>query len=126
LGQGNTITLIRGTEKKFDSILVKIACGVILSLFAAYANAALLTFNFSGRFNSSTALYNSGDTFSGSYTIETAAPVIDLTGDGDTSIDSRADAIDPGLPGNRLEPDGFLSRRAELFAEREQRADFDR
>lgn len=84
---------------KFESILGKTACGVGLLLFSAYANAVLWTFNFSGRFNSSTALYNSGDTFSGSYTFETTAPVIDLTGDGDISIDSRADAIDPDLPG---------------------------
>lgn len=84
--------------------------GLLLSIFTTAVNAEVVTYFFSGRFDVSGSMFNAGDRFSGSYSFETTAPVVDLTADGDISTDLRSDAIDPGLPGTGWTLTVFSSR----------------
>lgn len=68
----------------------------VLLLGAGSAQAALVTFNFAGVFTSNTSVFNAGDTYSGSYTLETTAEQLSHP---DPSIDIQSHAIDPTFAG---------------------------
>lgn len=70
--------------------------GIFILGFATNAQSALITFDFEGMFNDTNLLFNSGDTFFGSYTFESTTPVIPHP---DPSLDIQALAIDPALLG---------------------------
>jgi len=70
--------------------------GTFILGFAANAHAALITFDFEGMLNDTNSLFNSGDTFFGSYTFESTTPVIPHP---DPTLDIQALAIGPSLTG---------------------------
>ncbi len=62
----------------------------LLLLLTAFSHAELLTIEYEGRFNSTSLLFNAGDTFFGSYTLETTTPT---TPHSDSSLNVQATAI---------------------------------
>lgn len=59
-------------------------------------NAALITYAFEGVFNSTSSLFNIGDTFSGTYTFDNTASVLPHP---DSAFDTQSVAISNSLPG---------------------------
>ena len=89
--------LFNAVCKMMPSLLAFI---LVLSVFTMActenANAALITYEFEGQFDQSSSLFNTGDTFSGSYTFESSATVGPSA---EVTLDIQSGAIQPSLPG---------------------------
>ena len=89
---------------------------VFLTIFMSFisiahvapSHAALIKFEFSGVFNETSSLFNSGDTFSGAYTFETTAPTTYSTVPND-SIKTYTYPINAELPGTTWNLDVYSS-----------------
>ena len=90
------------------SFLRRMAVGVVLSVLGLFqsVDAALITYEFEGTLNGSNALFNTGDTFSGSYTFDSNVSSLSHP---DATLDTQTQAITGSLPGTTWNVDVFSS-----------------